>query len=283
MQEEIFIGSVQVKWDWQNGRHERDNRDKAVFEVGADCNNGQTAWLHSIRPECNEKSSETSWLIWQDNVAGLHCLPQQNRYLFFPLKQYVFQDSRPTIDKETIDQSNSVWPDIPDRPLLAVLLVFVPKPHPTPQCSASPDLQPWRCRLCFFLSDEGKEFVQLNFLNFFWCGRIRKLSHIGIDPIGYTLWTDLHVTGYSAKVHPIDIQFDGLQLECFWITNQIGFGGVAAFTGFAPISLAPRWVLTIFYHTILCVTSWTVHPIILTHYIWTLPQCDKLYKYIGIR
>lgn len=266
------MGSVQVKWDWQNGRHERDNGDKAVFVVGGDCNSGQTAWLHSIKPECNEKSNETFWLIWQDNVAGLHCLPQQNRCLFSHLKQYGCQDSRPTIGKETIDQSNSAWPDFPDRPRLAVLLVFVPKPHPTPQCSALPDLLPWRCRLCFFLSDEGKEFVQLNFLNCFWCGRIGELSDIGIDPIGDTLWTDLQVTGYSAKVHPIDIQFDGLQFECFWITDEFGLRGVSAFTCFALISLAPRWVLAIFDHAVLGVTSWTVHPPILTHFIWTLPR-----------
>lgn len=100
-------------------------------------------------------------------------LPQSKYRSCLP-KQHIDRSDTRAIDRHQTHRCSTTLLLVPDQPLVGWLPWFAPRLLPNPKYSGFCGRQRSERRFCFFITDEGENFVHLGLFDFRWDGCIRQ-------------------------------------------------------------------------------------------------------------
>ena len=140
-----------------------------------------------------------------------------------------------------------------------------------------------RCRSCFFLLDEGVEFIHLHRVGFTRNRCFRQFFRMLLDPFHHGCVADLQVSTNLTKVEPICVHPDCQCANFFWIAMLLFLRRVSSTAFPASIALTACVCETIFLLVVFIFTFWTSHALILSISPLYRPLSESLRSSKGMR
>ena len=159
-----------------------DKQDIAAYRVDAGYSSRRTSAMHIPVHRDNARNISMTWPTEPGSDATRHCLLPPSRYRFCLQTLHICPGDTTSGHRHRMHPSNTVWLWEPHQPSLEWLAECAPRPLCNPGNSACAGLRSSGCRSCFFVADEGEQFIHLGSFDFLGYRRFWQAGGTGLHP-----------------------------------------------------------------------------------------------------